>query len=92
MEEKKKDVWRRAIMEEKKKDVVYGVVMILFLIIGLICGFVLSKQTISVKDCNDFFGEWINRNCECTEEIRDKKLIFGDWIIPMEVPLLNETN
>lgn len=79
-------------MKEEKKDKVYGIIMILFLVVGVFCGYALGKQTLSVKECNDFFIGWINNNCECTDEIRDAKLMdIGDWTMQMEVPLLNET-
>lgn len=75
------------------KEAVYGIMMILFLVLGIITGNIMAKQTMSVKECNEFFVPWIEENCDCSELIKEQKAQGAyRWTEQMEVPYVQENS
>lgn len=75
------------IERPKRNDLIYAVIMILLLVLGFIGG-TLVQLGHSASQCNDFYQEWIDHNCECSEQIRDNKANLNSFgmNITEEVP------
>ena len=81
-------------IEVGKNDLIYAIIMILLIVLGFIGGTLVQMNSITNK-CNLHFNEWINENCECSDNIKELKqsgmILDVDMIAPQFGEEKNET-